>query len=829
MKFIPVVTLLTLSSASSIVFAAQQVSGIVKNASGEPIQYAKVAIVNSKKVVLTDEFGRFSFTGIESNDVELHVSAKNFAHQNQKIALSSDNRTKINFSLKPSVMEVVDVHATPLHSSTIESALPVNVIASDELRTKQASTLGETLKNEVGVHSTYFGPVSSSPIIRGLDGPRVLITQNGLDVGDASRVGPDHVVSTESATAQQIEVLRGPATLFYGSGAIGGVVNVVDNRVPKHLGDEFSYLAKHNTVASEDELSLMANTSVGNMAFHVDGFWRDGDDYKIPGYAELEHDEDHDEHDEEHDHEEEHEEHAQEKGILANSASKSSGFTIGTSFILDEGFIGFSYGKSNREYGIPGHSHGEEHNEHEEEHDHDHEEDHDAHEENVWGDLTQERLQFLSELNFNKGIVNKVASKLSYTDYQHKEIEGDEIGTVFNSEMLEARFDIFHNEMFGWKGAWTLHYKTNDFEAIGAEAFTPPSETNSVALAWLEERHFNDLLVQLGVRIEHVEVSAHNDESHDEDEHDGEHHHDENELTSQDFTPVSLSAGFVWDYQPGYNIGLSLAYSQRAPSAAELFSNGPHIGTNTFEKGAIYSLHNDHFHIEQEGIELETATNIDLTWRKFEGDLGFVLGAFYNQVDDYFYQTNTGLFVETHHEHGDHEEEHDEHEDEHHEGEEDHHEEFSDEGLPVYVYQQRDVEMYGVEAEVIYQWTSNLRSNVYADYTRAKLKSGGNLPRIPPMRIGATIDYTAQNYSAQLSVNHYFDQDDISQYEEETKGYTLVDAHVNYYLDGIGDDFVLFVKGNNLTDEEARVHTSFLKNVAPLPGRGIELGIRGSF
>jgi len=669
-----------------------------------------------------------------------------------------------------------------------------------------------------------------------LDGPRVLITQNGLDVGDASRVGPDHVVSTESATAQQIEVLRGPATLFYGSGAIGGVVNVVDNRVPKQLGNEFSYLAKHNTVASEDEVSLMGNTSVGNMAFHFDGFWRDGDDYKIPGYAELEHDEhveDHDEHEEDHDHDhEEHDEHTQDKGILANSASKSSGFTVGTSFILDEGFIGFSYGKSNREYGIPGHSHGEEHEEghDEQEEDHDeHEEEHAAHEENVWGDLTQERLQFLSELNFNKGFVNKVASKLSYTDYQHKEIEGDEVGTVFNSEMLEARFDIFHNETLGWKGAWTLHYKTNDFEAIGAEAFTPPSETNSVALAWLEERHFNDLLVQLGARIEHVEVSAQNDESHDEDEHDDEHHHDEEQLTSQDFTPVSLSAGFVWDYQPGYNIGLSLAYSQRAPSAAELFSNGPHIGTNTFEKGAIYSLHNDHFHIEQEGIELETSTNIDLTWRKFEGDLGFVLGAFYNQIDDYFYQTNTGLFVEIHHDHGEHEEEHHEGEEDHHEGEEDHHEEFSDEGLPVYVYQQRDVEIYGVEAEVIYQWTSNLRSNVYADYTRAKLKSGGNLPRIPPMRVGAAIDYVTHNYSAQVSVNHYFDQDDVSQYEEETNGYTLVDAYVNYYLEGIGDDFVLFVKGNNLTDEEARVHTSFLKNVAPLPGRGIELGIRGSF
>ena len=265
---------------------AQDIKGTVKNSQGNPIANAKITLVNTKQKATTDHNGQFVLTELSSGTIELHVTAKNYSHKNQVIKIGDADVSNVDFLLHPSVMEVIDVHATPLHSSTIESALPVNVIASDELRLKQASTLGETLKNEVGVHSTYFGPVASSPIIRGMDGPRVMVTQNGLDAGDASRVGPDHVVSSETATAQQIEVLRGPSTLFYGSGAIGGVVNVVDNRVPTTLDKNFDYMLKHNDVANENEASFALNNSTEKLAFHLDGFWRDSDDYKIHGYAE---------------------------------------------------------------------------------------------------------------------------------------------------------------------------------------------------------------------------------------------------------------------------------------------------------------------------------------------------------------------------------------------------------------------------------------------------------------------------------------------------------------------------------------------------------------
>ena len=801
---------------------AQKFSGIVLDADGNAVTKAKVSLVNTKYKAVTDEKGQFSFNGISAGKVELHVSAKNFSHINEHFTITEQDVNNVTISMRSTVMEVIDVYATPLHSSSIESALPVNVISGDELRLKQASTLGETLKNEVGVHSSYFGPVSSSPVIRGMDGPRVLITQNGLDVGDASRVGPDHAVSAEAGTAQQVEVLRGPSTLFYGSGAIGGVVNVVDNRVPTTIDNQIDYLLKHNDVADENEATLNINTGYKSLAVHLDAFWRESNDYKIPGYATAE--DSHDDHDEEHDEEGHEDEHVEEeiKGLLENSASKSSGFTIGSSYLFDAGYVGLSYGRMERTYGIPGHAHSEHEEDEHDEHD-EHEETEMEHNEEgaVFGDLVQDRYQLLSEISFEDSFINRLMSKVAYTDYQHQEIEGGEVGTQFNNEMLETRFDLYHQAVDGWKGAWTLHYKENDFKAIGEEAFTPPSTTESIAVAWLEEKHVDNVLWQLGARIEHVELSASGEvESHDEhgDELDG---HDEEELhfNKQSFTPISASLGAVWEYSAGYNVGFSAAFSQRAPSASELFSNGAHIGTSTYEVGALFEVHEEdyelHVELSDQNVELETAYNLDITWRKFEGDFGFVASAFYNHIDDYYYQANTGLFAEDGHE------DHDE------ALEEDHADES--EGLPVYVFQQNNVVMYGIEAELFYQVTPSLKATLFTDYIHAKLTDGDNLPRIPPMRIGGQFNYITDEYSAELSATHYFKQSDTAELETETDGYTMLDANFNYFINNVGDDMVAFLKVNNITDEEARVHTSFLKNVSPLPARGVTVGIRGSF
>lgn len=818
-KLSTTLTLTTLATALSYssVSLAQTISGKVVDQQGNPVSSATVSIKGTNQLITTNKAGYFTFSNVSAGNIELHAVAKKYAHKNQYLALSQADLSDVVIKLSPSVLEVIDVYATPLHNSTIESALPVNVLSGDELKLKQASTLGETLKNEVGVHSNFYGSVTSSPIIRGLDGPRVLITQNGLDAGDASRVGADHAVSAETSTATQVEVLRGPATLFYGSGAIGGVVNVVDNRVPTSSETLAEWLLQFNDVSDESQGSFSAQTGSENVAVHLDGFWRDSGDYRLPSNFDA-HAHEEEAHDEDEDHEE-------TPSHLANSASKSSGFTLGTSYLFDQGFIGFSYGKMTRDYGIPGHSHHDEEQHEEADHEDEHEEEH---EEGTQAEMRQDRIQLLSEVNFDHAFIKQLAAKVAYTDYQHQEIEDGAVGTTFNNESTEIKTDLFHQEMSGWHGAWTLHYKHLDFEAIGDEAFSPPSTTESFAFAWLEEKHFDDVLLQLGARVERVNITEkgegmdlsafeHN-EDHEE-AHEGEHAEDHVEGVSfgkQSFTPISASAGLVWNYQTGYNLGISLALSQRAPSAAELLSFGPHIGTNTFEVGALYSLEQegDEVHVESstQKPEIETSYNLDLTWRKFEGDLGFVISAFYNHVEDYYYQQDTGLLFETDHDHET-------------EGEAD----GEEEGLPVLVYQQDNVDMYGIEAELVYQVSAPLKASIFGDYINAKLSNGGYLPRTPPMRIGGVLQYQRNNYDAEFSVNHYFKQDKIAELETKTNGYTIIDAHINYYIDGIGNDLVIYLKGNNLTDEVAKVHSSFLKDVSPLPGRNFSIGLRGGF
>jgi len=793
---------------------AQKLSGVVLNTQGQPIQNAIIELGHTSKELRSNAQGIFSFSDVNQGVFELHISAKNYGHSNEQVTIKEDDVAGLTIVLTKSVMEVIDVHATPLHASSIESALPINVIGEDELKMKQSATLGETLKNEVGVHSSYYGPVASTPIIRGLNGPRVLITQNGLDVGDASRVGPDHVVATETSTATQIEVLRGPATLFYGSGAIGGVVNVVDDRIPTSSDEKVDYLLQYNDVSNEQQASINIQTGTDNIAFHLDAFWRDSKDYKLAGEADI------------HEEEEGHEEDEHEKGgdlRLDNSASTSSGATFGSSYLFDQGFIGFSYGFMDREYGIPGHSHEEGG---EEGHD-----DSAIEEEDVYAEMEQDRLQMLGEYNFEQQFITKVATKFAYSDYQHQEIESGAIGTTFTNKSAEARVDLFHQTYAGWKGAWTAHYKSSDFEAIGEEAFAPPSKSKMFALAWLEEKHVGSVLLQLGARVEKIKIDAADSLVGFEDSHELDDAGSEKLVSfeQQSFTPISTSAGLVWDYKPGYNLGLSLAFSQRAPSAAELFSFGPHIGTNTFEVGAMFDIEieGDDIHVElsEEAPNLETALNLDITFRKFNGDFGYVLSAFYNQIDDYYYQQNTGLFFAEEEGHGEEEKGHsdeEKHEDEH----------GDEEGLPILVYQQDDVVLYGGEAEFIYQVSPAFKTSLLVDYIRAKLTdtSGNNsLPRIPPMRIGAIFNYQANKFDAELSATHYFEQTDVAELETSTDGYTMLDAHFNYYINGFGNDLTLFVKGQNLTNKNARVHSSFLKEVAPLPGRSLSVGIHGSF
>ncbi|HCG88601.1 MAG TPA: TonB-dependent receptor [Alteromonas macleodii] len=786
---------LLLASPSAL---AQTLSGTVTNAAGKPLANATVEIEALKRVTSTNELGEFTFSNVKEGDYTLHIFASGFAHLHEHAQVQSDNAEGANFVLARSAIEVIDVHATPMHLSVMESATPVSVLSGETLRRQQAATLGDTLEKLPGVQSNFHGNVASTPIIRGLSGPRVLITQNGLDVSDVSRVGPDHAVASEASTAKQIDVLRGPATLFFGSGAIGGVVNVVDQRVPTSTETRGEFVLETQTVNDQKLGTFNVTTGVDNIAFYADGFYRDSNDYETPVAPDI------DDPDGAH--------------VVENSNEESNGFTLGTSYLFDQGYVGVAVERFEREYGVPGHSHGGD--------------------TSVFADLEQTKYQLLGEYNFTNDFLQSVHFRAGYTDYEHAEVEGGLVGTTFSNETEELRVELLHKPMAGWRGGISLHYKGSDVFAQGEEAFTPPSEMEMFAVALMEERHFGDFLVQLGARAESVtldassvllpELDAHeHDDEHDHDEHaHDEHEHEGSEFirqfaVDQEFTPISLSAGVVYTISESYNVGVSLSRSERAPSASELLSFGPHIGTRTYEIGALFDLSEEgEFVLSQTAIDLETANNIDLTFRKTQGDVGFVFNAFYNQVDNYYFQEETGLFAESGHDHDHGEEDH---------GEEEHSEDEHSDELPVYLFGSADAVLHGFELQVAWQTTDNLKLDFFADYVKARLKDGGALPRTSPMRVGSHVAYTLNNVRADLDITYFAKQDDISTFETETDGYTLVDASITYDIP-LGDiDLSVYLSGENLTDEEARVHTSFLKDIAPRPGRNFAFGVRGYF
>lgn len=762
--------------------AAGDLSGVIFDLEGRPIADARIEVVGSNLGTRSNKQGEFVFGDLSAEAVELHIKASGHAHKTIQVSLDAD--MPLQFRLMRSVLEIIDVIGLPWHASQLESATPVNVLAGDTLRDRQSSTLGDTLRHEAGVHTNYYGPGTSSPVIRGLEGPRVMVTQNGFDAGDASRVGPDHLVATEASTARQIEILRGPATLLYGSGAIGGVVNIVDDRVPQDNLTTGEWQLQHSDVADENLVSGQLTTGARNFAVHADGFWRESDDYRIPVAAEIDQ--------------------TNASGgrhRLENSAYDAQGFNFGGSYLLDRGFAGLSWGRLERTYGIPGHSHGDSHG-------------HGAGEPEVFADLEQDRIQFHSELSLDHSLWSALNLRVGYTDYIHHEIEDDAVLTTFTNTSYEGRFELFHHPLYDWRGSLNIQYRRQDFSAAGTEAFTPPSTTDNLAIALLEERHFGGVQVQLGARLEQVDVNV--DQLLLEPAgHTGGGAFMSAWSVEQRFRPVSFSAGIVWDYTAGYNMGLSLSHSERAPSAAELFSWGPHIGTGSFEVGALFDLHREagdawHFDLNSAPVELEKSNNIDISLRKFEGDFGFVLNAFYNRMDNFYYLQETGLSATDEHGH---------HGDNHaHKG-----------GLPIYVFTPHDASLYGFEGQFNWQVSSPLKLNLYTDYTRAELRDGNNLPRIPPLRVGGQLQYRLDNFSAALGMSHFFAQKRTAQMESTSPAYTLLDAKVGVHFETAGQQLTLFLHGNNLKNEEARPHTSFLRDEAPLPGRALILGIRSSF
>lgn len=659
-----------------------------------------------------------------------------------------------------------------LKKSEAQTPSPVNVIDGEKLRETVANTLGETINNQVGVSFSSFGPGVGLPVIRGQSGNRVRVLQNSTGTLDASNVSPDHSNSIEAMLAERIEVVRGPATLLYGNGAIGGVVNVIDNRIPEELPEAISgaFEQRHNTVNDQDTSVFKLDGSIGDLALHLDGFYRDSNNVEIEGLAIREDEEDHDDHDD-------HEEEENTNGFIGNSNARAKGLTGGVSWIGEKGFIGMSISRLENNYGLPPGAH-----EHEEEgHGHDHDDDHDDHgDENIRIDLEQTRFDLKGARQLD-GFIEEVRGHLTYNDYEHVEIEGGSAGTTFSNEGVEGRLSLDHQGLGNGGGVIGLQVIDREFSAKGDEAFIPTADILSLALFAVEGIDVGKWSHEFGARIETQDIDAERGCSASE-------------------TTFSTSAATVFNFREDTNLLLSIARSERAATEEELFSN--RAGSNCgLSEELIEHIATARAEVGDDNLDTETSTNIEIALRKHMGDVQGQLNIFYNDISDYIFLSDT--------------------------------ENVTDEGVMISAYEQQDAKFRGIEAELTTPiWTKDnqrLELTLFGDYVRADFDRGGDVPRITPMRYGAELAYTTEAWIIKLRVTDVDEQDKVAANEFETDGYTLVSLYADYHLHLSGQEVVVFAKGNNLLDEEVRNHTSLLKNFAPEPGMGFEVGVRLQF
>lgn len=671
-------------------------------------------------------------------------------------------------------IEEIRVVSHPLSAEGL--ALSSEILEGEELERRLQSTIGETVGRLPGVHAADFGQAASRPVIHGLSGPRVRVLEDRIDSMDVSVTSADHAVTIEPFIADRIEILKGPSALIYGTGAIGGIVDVHTGRIPHELPEQpISGRLEARGADNADRVTTAGrlNGAAGPFAWHLDGSYRDADDYDIPGYAEsdelraLEEEEHEDEDHDDGDHDEDEHEEEEVRGTLPGSHLENQNLAAGLSWVGDRGFAGVAVSTLEAEYGLPG---GHEHAHEDEDEDEDHDEH--GHEDGTpTVDLEQTRIDLEAGLSDPLPGFESLNVRVGINDYEHKEIEPDgAVATTFDNQAWEARVELTHRAIGGWRGAVGVQLSDRDFEAEGEEAFIAPVETRTGGLFWVGERSFERFDLEGGIRVGDVEV-------------------DSSTASSESFTTYAVSLGLVIPFGDAWSLGLLADRSARAPIAEELYSNGPHLATGTFEVG-------------NPDLDLEKATSLSANLR-YSGDVLYLNGSvYYTAFDDFIYEAATG-----------------EEEDE----------------LPVFVYTQNDADFIGFDAEArvtAATWeTGSVAVRATFDTVQGQVDVSGNddLPRIPPTRYGIGADLTWGVVRASLDHTWVEDQTDVADFELPTDGYRDLRAYLGADLPIGGQTLTLFLQGRNLTDQEQRQHASFVKDTAPLPGRTVEAGIRARF
>lgn len=637
-------------------------------------------------------------------------------------------------------LDEVVVTATALHKSSLEVAQPTSVLSGDALVRERGTSVGEALANTPGISATWFGPQASRPVIRGQTGERVQVSEDGAESLDVAALSADHAVTIDPLLADRVEVLRGPATLLYGNGATGGLVNVLVRRVPEEAYEHNIAGAaelRGNSALGESAVAARVDGGFNGWSFHGDAYARDTDDVEIADYAlsraaresgaftpeQI----------------------ASSRGHIADSASSLRGGALGASRVGDAGFAGVAVSRFETEYGIPGP------------------------EEGVSIDMRQTRFDFNSDWHVRNAWLDSAHLRASFNRYEHAELElGGEVGTQFDQDGLSLRLAMDTAELAGWRGSWGLQYRDVDFAALGEEAFVPASVTRNLGLFGYEERAFGPLTVEIGGRLEQQRITT------------------DQGLPEYDTARASFAGGLVWKFAAGWSSALNATSTTRHPSSTELYADGPHVAVQRFEIGDA-------------GLRPERARTLDLSLRHKGEDWSMNLTVYRSRYADYIYSSLTG--------------------------------EIEDD-LPVAVYLQDDATFTGFEAEVelppLALAGGSLTTRLVADAVRAELQNE-SLPQIPPRRVGAEWRYSRKAWSAGISAHRFARQDRVASHELPTDAYTMLGADTSWRLPWSGRELLVYLRGENLLDEDARRHTSPLKEFAPLPGRSLGAGVRLEF
>lgn len=654
-----------------------------------------------------------------------------------------------------------------------------SVLTGEALTRSLRPSIGETLARLPGVSATSFGPTASRPILRGFQGERIRVLTDGIGSIDVSNTSVDHAVVIDPLLAERIEVLRGPSALLFGSSAVGGVVNVVDRRIPRTVpenGYRVDGIANYGSAAKERSIEGAGDVAVGpHLVLHADGSYLKSDDLRIGGYAlsstaraaalsqvglpqDVAPGED----------PIDFAASAAIKGKLPNSAAETWTAGAGASIVTDTGQLGVSYSHYDSLYGVPvryatqvGQG-----------------------QEAPRLDVVQNRVDLRGEVETGGGFLDRVRVRIGHATYRHFELDPDgSIGTAFFNNGTEGRLELVQARKGAWSGASGVQYFNRLFDVQGDEAFLPRNETNQTGLFTVQQLEVGALRAEGGLRYEWSDLTAKTDPDN------------RFFLGRRNYGALSGSLGASYGLSDAIRFGVNLSRTERAPSAEELFANGGHAGTQAYELGSP-------------DFRLEKSWGVEATIHAHTERVNFDASAYYNWFTDYISENQveqavceaaaapSGRTVD----------------------------------LPCFQYQQAKARYYGFEADLSASLftlgTTRINADVLGDYVHANIVDLGPVPRIPAPRVLGGLEAQNDAFTARAEVEHAFDQNRTAAFETPTDGYTLVNASVSLSPFGRDSKTQLVLSANNIFDVTARRASSFLKDFAPLAGRDLRATLR---